>query len=906
MNRQTLQRTTLAISMILAAGAAMAQTNVAELTRLSREFQAQSFAEKATAEMTARRLGLPVKVNLPDGGEAELMRFEHGQPRYFRTSNLIAAHTVNTSKLWPGGSTGLNLSGAGIKLAIWDGGSVRATHQEYSGRATVRDGAGISSHATHVGGTMIGAGIDPNAKGGSFQATLDSWDWNSDTSEMAAQAAAGITISNHSYGLITGWTSGDFGAGSGWYWFGDPAIHATKDYRFGLYDSEARAWDVVCNNAQYYLPCKAAGNDRNEGPGSQPTGFFWNGSTWAANGVARDRDGAPSGYDCLNGSGTAKNVLTVAAVNDIPGGWTSAASVSMSSFSSWGPTDDGRIKPDISANGVGLYSSYSNADNGYASLSGTSMATPNTTGSLGLLQQLWKQTNPNFMRSATLRGLVIHTANEAGSSLGPDYVFGHGLLNTAGAAQVIKDFALDGQSILETTLINATPQSYNYFSAGTGPLKVSICWNDPAGTTAPDANDVRTIKLVRDLDVRVTGPSGTFMPWTLDPNNPAAAAVQADNIRDNVEVISIPAPAAGNYTVSVTHKGTLSTPQPYTLIVTGWSNQPAALQSLTLAPNVIRGSLTSVGTVKLDKPAPFGGANVSLSSNNGAATVPPTVNIPFGASQANFNVTTTSVATIQTVTITSTYNSVSKTASLEVQPPLITGLTLSPAAVTGGTSSTATVTFDVATPVGGMTVNASSGNPAVATVPASFVTPGGVTSATFTVSTVAVASTQTALITATKDGTPASATLTVNPAAAGFVPTSMVPVGVSTLGPIDSVWTSNNVRLQVEPLGGNNKAMSLDFIGTGAANLTSLSLTFEGYAPNIALDVSAFNYTANTWVLLGTITATSDSTQTWSLSPATNFVGPGNAIKARVVPRPSGRASPFWQAFIDRLSWTGS
>ena len=60
--------------------------------------------------------------------------------------------------------------------------------------------------------------------------------------------------------------------------------------------------------------------------------------------------------------------------------------VVMSSFSCWGPTDDGRIKPDVVADGVGVLSSVSSSNTSYSSLSGTSMASPNASGSLLLLQ----------------------------------------------------------------------------------------------------------------------------------------------------------------------------------------------------------------------------------------------------------------------------------------------------------------------------------------------------------------------------------------------------------------------------------------------------------------------------------------------------------------------------------------
>src|SRR4051812_42067752 len=99
-----------------------------------------------------------------------------GHPIYVTTNdNIVSAATIRTTSLWPGGGTGLNLSGSSSYLsgliAVWDEGKVRSTHVELNGRVTQVDGAAeLSDHSTHVAGTMIAAGVNPVAKGMSFGA----------------------------------------------------------------------------------------------------------------------------------------------------------------------------------------------------------------------------------------------------------------------------------------------------------------------------------------------------------------------------------------------------------------------------------------------------------------------------------------------------------------------------------------------------------------------------------------------------------------------------------------------------------------------------------------------------------------------------------------------------------------
>ena len=263
--------------------------------------------------------------------------------------------------------------------------------------------------------------------------------------------------------------------------------------------------------------------------------------------------------------------MTIGAVNAIPDGYKNSTQVVMSSFSSWGPTDDGRIKPDVVANGVGLLSANSTADNAYATSSGTSMAAPNTSGSLLLLQEHYNKLTGSFMRASTLKGLAIHTTDEAGTTPGPDYRFGWGLLNIRKAATIITNRNSTSR-IIEDSLLQSATKTINVIASGTGPIVATLSWTDPPGSV--DLINVlnnRTPKLVNDLDIEINFGAAIIKPWKLDPLNPANAATKGDNIVDNVEKIEINNPLPGeSYTITIRHKGTLrNNKQIYSLILSG-------------------------------------------------------------------------------------------------------------------------------------------------------------------------------------------------------------------------------------------------------------------------------------------------------------------------------------------------
>jgi hypothetical protein len=468
---------------------------------------------------------------------------------YYISDNAEAARTISTCEVQTGGRSDLQLDGSGIILRAWDAGAVRYTHQEFDGRVQIGDhDTLLNYHATHVAGTMIASGVNSEAKGMAYKASLKSFGWNYDISEMALEAANGALISNHSYGYGRGWVNN----GYEWMWYGNTEICETEDYLFGFYDTQAQEWDEVAYLAPYYLIVKSAGNDRDEGPGTtNPT------------------DGP---YDCMAHAAVAKNVLTVGAVHNIMQGYSGPEDVLITDFSSWGPTDDGRIKPDIVTQGMSVFSTDDDDDDDYKVMCGTSAAAPSASGSLALLHQHWENLNGKgeYMLASTLKGLVIHTADEAGTSEGPDYKHGWGLMNTEKAALLISDNQFTNV-IDELTLNEGDIYTRTIKSNGNEPIKVTICWTDAAGTPVEPQLDPTNIMLVNDLDLKIIHKDEPYYPWSLNPHQSEAAATNnSKNYVDNVEVIDINNPQAGEYTIMVSHDGNLiNKQQNFSIIISG-------------------------------------------------------------------------------------------------------------------------------------------------------------------------------------------------------------------------------------------------------------------------------------------------------------------------------------------------
>jgi hypothetical protein len=224
-----------------------------------------------------------------------------------------------------------------------------------------------------------------------------------------------------------------------------------------------------------------------------------------------------------NLSGTfkqAKNVLVV--------GGTGRTNIP-EALSSAGPAYDGRIKPEIIADGE----------------DGTSGAAALTTGAVALLQQAFKKQFNKLPSAALIKSVLINSADDIGIPA-VDHKTGYGKLNALEALRTINNSRFKNGSVAnkqQTTFQLAVPQNCRE-------LKVSLAWADvPAALNAPTA-------LINDLDLYITTPSGsTLLPWTLstfpNPDSLLKPAVRGRDSLNNTEQVTLQNPSAGIHTIHI-------------------------------------------------------------------------------------------------------------------------------------------------------------------------------------------------------------------------------------------------------------------------------------------------------------------------------------------------------------------
>ncbi|MBI4717751.1 MAG: S8 family serine peptidase [Planctomycetes bacterium] len=409
------------------------------------------------------------------------------------------------------------LSGSGVNVLVFDGGYADASHPDFSGRLTARDLSGLSDHATHVSCTVGGNGA---ASGGSLRGM-----------------APGVTI--QSYGF-------DYD-GSGIFLYTNPGdLESDYNEAINVYNADLSNNSIGTNTCANGFPCAITGDygvtDQMidaivRGSLGTPFRVVWaNGNERSCSRCRTEGVHTPEGYHSTAPPACAKNHITVGALED---------NETVSTFTSWGPTDDGRLKPDLSAPGVGVTSCIPGGS--YASASGTSMASPAVAGISALLLQDYRAQFPARPdpRNSTLKILLAHTALDI-ENPGPDFKTGYGSVKIQQAIDFMRGNA--GRNFLEGSVSQGEAVVLAVrVNPGDTMLKVTLAWDDFPGTLNVSQ------ALINDLDLRVFDPGTTrHFPWTLNPAAPAAPAVrtQADHV-NNIEQVVVSAPMPGLWLVEV-------------------------------------------------------------------------------------------------------------------------------------------------------------------------------------------------------------------------------------------------------------------------------------------------------------------------------------------------------------------
>ncbi|MEQ8820886.1 MAG: S8 family serine peptidase [Sumerlaeia bacterium] len=580
------------------------------------ELAAQSIELTKAAHRRTKNNVLPATAYLDYGGlqvRADLQRLSPtGKPVFYQplSANVAISAGANLVHQAP-----YHAQGEGIIGGHWDQYVPLLTHQEFAGPSGVRVTLGDSitmpgHHATATAGVMIAAGANSAALGMAPQGLLRSFCYDFDEPEALANAATSTTdtmklrVSNHSYGDFRGWitTQTNLGGGYGWYWVGEGWLPGgagnREDMGFGGYGDNSVFWDTLAYEAPYYLHVRSAGNDRSDNyKGSKSTGtfFYWNGTQWTGPepyvvGEAPYDDKYDNNWDTLIEEASAKNILAVGAMTDaVTAGERDFSAAAFTSFSGWGPVDDGRIKPDITANGYKVVLAVAIDDASYSSgtSNGTSFSSPSVAGvAMLVLQKIEELLDGTWVRASTLKAILLHSAYDVGNA-GPDYKSGWGHVDAINALDQVTSFSLSpgANGIVEDLLEPANPQSaFAVDWDGTSELRATIVWTDPPSPKLMTMVDNPTPALVHDLDLRIVGPgSTTYYPYRLDKSDPGALATTGDNVVDNVEQVRIAALSApaGAYTIQVSHKGTLAYgEQWFSLIVSGQEDAAAPAPSL--------------------------------------------------------------------------------------------------------------------------------------------------------------------------------------------------------------------------------------------------------------------------------------------------------------------------------------
>ena len=422
-----------------------------------------------------------------------------------QTLNYIAKQNSRGNVLNAAAAVGgYDLKGNAVVIGVGDDADPQY-HVDFTGRLINFGPAGYNYHGTHVHGTVGGGGIAGEQYAGYAPRSTMITQYLAGIIENAPTYVTdyGMVLTNNSYGDVVG-----------------------DCFYMGYYDLTSSVLDQMAIDLPNLQNVFAAGNDGGLTCLSYPASFG----------------------TVLSGYQSAKNVLTVGATNRIG---------TVTGFSSRGPVKDGRIKPEVMADGLFTTSSVNSPDDGYGVQQGTSMAAPAVTGGLALLYEKYRSQNSGANpKSGLMKALLCNGASDLGNT-GPDYTYGFGWMNLLRSVDM-----LNNNRYYISTINNSgnNPHSISV-PANTAQLKVTLYWNDPAATV------FAAHTLVNDLDLEISSPS-MVLPYKLDtlPANVNNAATQAADHINNIEQIVITNPANTTYTVNVKGTGVSSGPQEYFLV----------------------------------------------------------------------------------------------------------------------------------------------------------------------------------------------------------------------------------------------------------------------------------------------------------------------------------------------------
>ncbi len=404
-------------------------------------------------------------------------------------------HRVN--KLDPNIAGARNYTGKGINVLVRDDGAV-FDHIDFQGRLNQTFASeSFGSHGDGVAGIFGGAGnLNPVNRGMAHESTIHVMDYQANfldqTLSLFVNNDVIVTNSSYSNGCNAGYTNST-----------QIVDQQTFDNRTLMHVFSAG------NNGQGTL-------DDNNNP------------------IDCGYGGGLSWGNITGGHKQGKNVIATANLNYRGEIMTS---------SSRGPAYDGRIKPDIAANGNNHVSTAE--EQGYISFGGTSGAAPVVAGVMAMLHEAYEVNHGARANAALLKAIMLNTANDLGNK-GPDFIYGWGSLNGHRAALGIEENRFLNDEIQQDEKKSHTIT----IPDNVAEVRIMTYWPDP------EAFILSPISLINDLNTQLLSADGSIhLPWVLDPspdgatlNNPATRGVDFLN---NMEQIAIDNPVAGEYTLEV-------------------------------------------------------------------------------------------------------------------------------------------------------------------------------------------------------------------------------------------------------------------------------------------------------------------------------------------------------------------